>query len=177
MKIVWMISLLFLAACNKKKPNIEIVQNMMESPAYKAQDYDRDKGKPTQMLPPKNTIAIGEDKVPYKYASDPAGAAANLKNPFEATVENLEKGQVVYETYCLVCHGATAAGNGMISKYWPAPIPALTTAKIKGWPDGGIYHVVRAGQGLMSSYATQIREEDRWKVVLYVRKLQKEYSE
>jgi mono/diheme cytochrome c family protein len=40
--------------------------------------------------------------------------------------------------------------------------------------DGQIFHVLNFGQGNMSSYASQISREDRWKVILYVRSLQTE---
>ena len=36
---------------------------------------------------------------------------------------------------------------------------------------GGIYHVIYYGLNAMGSYASQINEEERWQVALYVEKL------
>ncbi len=42
--------------------------------------------------------------------------------------------------------------------------------------DGQIYHVITNGNGQMPAYASMISEEDRWKIVLYVRKLKETYK-
>ncbi|HNA07430.1 MAG TPA: cytochrome c, partial [Leptospiraceae bacterium] len=33
-------------------------------------------------------------------------------------------------------------------------------------------HIITMGRGLMASYAAQIEPDDRWKIILYIRKLQ-----
>jgi hypothetical protein len=42
--------------------------------------------------------------------------------------------------------------------------------------DGEIYHVISRGNGLMSGYGSQIEPDDRWKIILYLRKLQENYA-
>jgi hypothetical protein len=55
------------------------------------------------------------------------------------------------------------------------PIPPLTSDKVKAFKDGRIFHIITDGQGLMGSYASQIRNEsDRWAIVNYVRTLQRQ---
>ncbi|MBI3484584.1 MAG: cytochrome c, partial [Acidobacteria bacterium] len=46
-----------------------------------------------------------------------------------------------------------------------------------GIKDGQIFHIVTYGQKNMASYATQVSRDDRWKVILYVRSLQKQAAE
>ncbi len=41
------------------------------------------------------------------------------------------------------------------------------------YPDGGFFHVITRGQGLMASYAVQVLPEDRWAVILHVRTIQR----
>jgi mono/diheme cytochrome c family protein len=43
--------------------------------------------------------------------------------------------------------------------------------------DGQIYHVITNGNGQMPAYASMISEEDRWKIVIYVRKLKEVYKD
>ncbi|MCX7999921.1 MAG: cytochrome c, partial [Leptospiraceae bacterium] len=42
----------------------------------------------------------------------------------------------------------------------------------KDMTDGQIYHTITMGAGQMPAYGSQIPSEDRWKIILYVRKLQ-----
>jgi len=40
--------------------------------------------------------------------------------------------------------------------------------------DGEIFHTITLGFGSMGAHGAQIRPEDRWKIVLYIRSLQHE---
>ena len=44
---------------------------------------------------------------------------------------------------------------------------------MKDLSDGKIYHTIYYGVGLMGSHASQLSPDERWKVVMYVRELQK----
>lgn len=157
------------------EPNVDLIQDMMESPAIKAQDFDTfDRNKGASRLPPEGTVPVGFK--PYPYPNNPELAEKNLKNPFAGnfSTEILGRGQKKYETYCAVCHGDKGGGDGPVSVKWPTPIPALTVEKAVKFQDGRIFHIISAGQGIMSSYAYQlVDEKDRWAIVNYVRNLQK----
>ncbi|MDG0817424.1 c-type cytochrome [Bdellovibrio svalbardensis] len=160
------------------KPNVEIIQDMMESPAIKAQEYDETSPHHSGMrVPPENTAPVGFE--PYRYATDVEGAAKNLKNPIAGKMdeETLLTGQKYYETNCAVCHGfkgegAVAANAPAASKMALKPPPMLSD-KVKGWPDGHLYHVITMGQGVMGPYASHIPQKYRWQVVNYIRFLEK----
>ena len=81
------------------------------------------------------------------------------------------RGQYVYNTNCVVCHGADGAGNGSVVGAFPNP-PSLLADKIRDYADSQIYHVVVNGQNIMGSYAPQIPEKDRWALIHYIRVLQ-----
>jgi mono/diheme cytochrome c family protein len=160
------------------KPNIEVIQDMMESPAIKAQEYDESSPFHSGMrVPPEHTVPVGFQ--PYKYGTDVEAAAKNLKNPIAGAVdeETLLVGQKYYTTNCAVCHGDK--GEGGVVAQMPATSkmalkpPTLLSDKVKGWPDGHLYHVIVMGQGVMGPYASHILPKYRWQVVNYIRFLQK----
>lgn len=154
-----------LSGCLHEKPNVVYMPDMMYSPAFKAQEEG-------SMKPlPKGTVPRGF--VAYQYADMDAVQAgrANI-NPIPRTKANLLRGQQLFNTYCIVCHGPYGEGDGYVVPKFPRP-PSLQSDKIRGYADGSIYHVITMGQNLMSSYASQIAQEDRWKVVHYIRALHK----
>lgn len=158
-----------------KEPNIEIIQDMMDQPALKAQDYDTFKtDQAASRLPPEHTVPQGFK--PYPYHQDPVTAAKMLKNPLagDFSPETIGLGRQKFEIYCAVCHGYEGKGDGPVSPKMALKPPPLISDKIIGANDGAIFHIITDGQGVMSSYAYQlVNERDRWAIVNYVRSLQK----
>jgi mono/diheme cytochrome c family protein len=156
-----------------KQTNVEVIQDMMDQPALKAQDYEP--GNPEQAasrLPPDGTVPVGYK--PYKYKMNPAAAEAALKNPLAGDAKVLEIGRTKFETYCAVCHGPQADGKGTVAAKMSIQVPSLLSAKVRAFNDGRIFHIITDGQGVMSSYAFQLtKEDDRWAIVNYIRSLQK----
>ena len=66
---------------------------------------------------------------------------------------------------------ATFADGLVVQHGFPAP-PTLLRARTRGMPDAQIFNIISNGTGSMPYYSAQIAREDRWKAVLYVRKLQ-----
>ena len=178
MKRVLVLSALFLllAGCNagKNKTNIEVIPDMMDQESIKAQDWDPKRpGQVTMLTPPAGTVPRGFR--PYKY-TNPVEAEQKLKNPYknDFTPELISLGKKNYEIYCSVCHGSTGAGDGPVAEKMLVKPPALTSERVRGFKGGRIFHIITVGQGVMGSYATQIREEKaRWAVVNYIRNLQR----
>ena len=165
----------FFSSCRggNNQTNIELIQDMMESPAIKAQEYDEESpNKAGMRVPPEGTQPQGF--VPYKY-TDAVAAAAN-QNPLagQYTEEVLKTGTKYYTIHCAICHGANGQGGEQLSVAETMALkpPAVTSDKVKGWTDGQIYHVITAGQGVMGPYAAHIPQKYRWQVVNYIRHLQ-----
>ena len=166
------ISLLLIGGCGSKRdPQIELIQDMMQSPAIEPQDYDEKKpGSFAMRRPPEGAIPKGHNPYDIKTSEE---AEQLLFNPLHGDFETLQRGQKMYYIYCGVCHGATGIGDGPVAAKTVLKPPSLVNQKIKDWADGGIYHMIVVGRGLMGSFASQIpNEEDRWALVHFIRRLQ-----
>lgn len=154
-------------------PGIEAFPDMIHSVAYEAYSENPVTGQ-TNLLPPAGTVA--RDRMPYPYANSPEGAAQaekELVNPVPVSDFVVARGQKVFQNYCQVCHGVGGEGDGPIIPKFPNP-PTFKSELLMGYNDGRLYHIVSVGGGggIMPSYKEQIRENDRWAVVHYVKKLQ-----
>ena len=153
--------------------NSEWPTQMQYSPAYLSQTPNPvlPNGM-TQQMPVAGTIARGYQPFHYGPGPDEATRAGNeLKSPLKPTEENLARGRQVFASYCAVCHGATGAGDGPLIPKYPNP-PAYNTDKSRALADGNMFHVITMGRKDMPSHAAQVSFEDRWRVILYIRKLQ-----
>jgi len=162
-------------------PFIEFFNGMAAQPKGKAQmTYGRTYGedRPVQRGPVKGTIPRGH--VPYRFdhlgstIDDARIAGQRLNNPLPLTLENLKRGQELYNVYCIVCHGRQGDGDGPVigPDRFPAP-PSLHTEQALGYKDGTLYHVMTKGVGKMPSYADQLDSRERWVAAHYVRALQR----
>ncbi len=168
--LVLAFGLLISACSDKSKPNVELIQDMMESPAIKSQEGDKDSPQHRGMrLPPEGSVPVG-----FKPYTDDAISAKNLKNPISTKMdpEVLKVGQKYFEINCAICHGIKGKGDGIMAEKMPLKPPTLHSEKIKNWADGEIYNVITKGQGIMGPYANHIPQDKRWQVVNYIRDLQ-----
>jgi mono/diheme cytochrome c family protein len=124
----------------------------------------------TLRVPPTGTIPRGLLPVSSE-AAIPAGSTP--ENPFKADdAAAAERGKVVFETFCVPCHGPKAEGDGLVVQHgFPAP-PTLMRARTRAMSDAQIFGIITNGTGGMPAYDSQIAREDRWKAILHVRKLQ-----
>ncbi len=95
--------------------------------------------------------------------------------PVDVTWENMKQGQEIFEIYCSMCHGDSGNGKGVIAdpRYGYTTIASLLQTRIMDLPDGDIFNTITNGKNTMGPYGSKIRVEDRWKVVMYVRALQR----
>lgn len=146
------------------RPNVEFFPNMARSPAYESfsENPNFADGK-TLQLPPPHVVAYGAA----------LAAAPAPENPFSRDdLAAYTRGAAVYRSYCLPCHGPAGRGDGAVAmRGFPAP-PPLNSENALKMSDAKMFEIVSGGQKNMPSYAAQIPEADRWKVILYVRALQ-----
>ena len=165
-------------SCGKKdvnSPGVEFMPDMYRSPSleyYGIHTVDGDTINSAKK-PVEGTVSRGY--IPYVYSNTPEGyeqAGLNLHNPYASQKDAFEKdGEVLYGKFCVHCHGAAGAGDGKVAGKLPGPPPAYNGA-LKNLPEGKIFHSITYGKNSMGSHASQLTQEERWKLVFYVQKLQ-----
>lgn len=121
--------------------------------------------------------------LPYRISKDSLEYASRvMKNPFDSTSQILADGKVLYESYCLHCHGSKGEGDGKVAqgvtvdgvqKSQVAGVANLRGDAYKNITEGHIFHVITHGKGLMGSHGGQVNPDERWKIAKYVKSLQK----
>lgn len=165
-----------ITSCGKKdknSPGVEFMPDMYRSPSLESNMayVSKTTGDTLQvnMMPVEGTIARGYMPLAYSKA-DYEGAKLNLHNPLMATDANLQEGEILYNKYCIHCHGAGGEGDGPVGVKLPGPPPPYSGKK--DMTEGEMFHIITYGKGLMGSHASQVSKDERWKLVLYIRKLQ-----
>jgi mono/diheme cytochrome c family protein len=93
--------------------------------------------------------------------------------PVEVTPQLLERGMQRYNINCAVCHGPTAAGDGIVKQYGLATVVTLQDERIRNMADGEIFNTITHGKNTMMSYGPNVTVNDRWAIIAYLRVLQR----
>ncbi|HXF95942.1 MAG TPA: cytochrome c [Gemmatimonadales bacterium] len=164
----WALALVGLIACNPD----DVVHRVGWFSTMRHQRSIRPYAQP--IPPPEGAIPVTGAELPVTRDN-----ADRLVNPRARTAESLNRGKLVYEIQCQVCHGPEGKGDGPVSFGGGGPLPGvppLVDDARRRLSDGHIYGVIRdaqaMGKGLMPQYGWSVRGTDRWDVVNYVRTLQ-----
>ena len=127
--------------------------------------------------------SIGEASGPYKqiyFSSGPdyfdtgkIDGQWGTGMPFEITPALMDRGRERFTINCSPCHGDTAAGNGIASKFGLATVASLHQERIRNMADGEIFNTITMGKNTMMGYGDRIPVQDRWAIIAYLRALQK----
>lgn len=172
---------LLLSSCNKggnKKPGLEFMPDMYRSPGYETyapSPLTHDSASALQ--PVSGTVARGQ-YIGFDYPNTNEGyeaAGTELKNPIDASQANLEEGKRQYEIFCAHCHGEKGDGQGWLQiKGDKFPVISYYDAAHKDLPDGKMFFSIAYGKNLMGAHASQVSAVDRWKIIMYINKLQED---
>jgi hypothetical protein len=176
--ILPLILLLAGSACNRDRnhPGWDYFPDMFYSTAYETNSKNPNfENGMTMRVPVPGTVP--RDFTPFEYTNDPESrilAGKELVNPVLFTTDNISRGEAVYTTFCIGCHGPKGEGDGRLFTSGLYPLKPLsvsgpTAVKLK---DGEIYHTITLGIRSMGAHGSQIHPDDRWKLILYIRKLQ-----
>lgn len=184
MKIIFSRNLFFILvilsflACEKnpKKPGyqIDMLNDMVEAIPYESfsPNVNFKDGK-TLQNPVPGSIPRGFTPFPYESTpQDAERAGLELVNPVPLNTETLARGKFLYEVFCLQCHGSGGDGDGQMIPKYPNP-PSFLSGKLLEMKDGQFFHAITLGKRDMPPHASQIQSIDRWKIIHYVRELQK----
>lgn len=118
--------------------------------------------------PPEGSVTMESMEYP-KSAED---AETALTNPVASTPEVVAKGKVLFETFCIPCHGASGKGDdNTLHGLFPQP-PNITHESYAKRKDGFFFYRISFGTALMPGYGHSITREERWIIVNYLRALQ-----
>jgi len=181
LKNIFLVCLLMnLYACNRErnKPGWDYFPDMFYSTAYETNTKNPNfQDSMTMRVPVAGTVP--RDFTPFEYTNDPESrikAGKELINPFKPTSETISRGKEIYTTFCLQCHGIAGEGDGHLytsGLYTLKPLTLVGSSAVK-LKDGEIFHTITLGIRSMGAHGGQIRPEDRWKIILYIRTLQDE---
>ncbi|QLG44559.1 c-type cytochrome [Costertonia aggregata] len=178
-KVVLVFALvIFVASCSDQNSrNYQYMPNMYESVGYETyQEVDFLPNGSEAMKPVEGTISRGW--MPYDFENTLEGKdlARVDVSPLDSIQkeENLAEGMQLYTIYCAICHGDKGNGQGWLVKQ----------EKILGVPSyddvarnitvGSTYHTIYYGLNSMGSYASQMNNDEMWKVSEYVMQLKQE---
>jgi len=109
-------------------------------------------------------------QAPKEWESPPS--SNELKNPFKGDATAILDGKKIFMSMCAVCHGETGKGNGAASvAIMPHPANFLSIS-IENESDGSIFWKLTEGRPPMASYKTLLTDDQRWKLVTFIRDLE-----
>jgi mono/diheme cytochrome c family protein len=118
------------------------------------------------------TVARGELREDTLLYTGKVNGADATMFPFPVDEKVMARGQERFDIYCSPCHGRTGLGDGMVVRRGYRRPPSYLDDRLLGAPVGHFFDVISNGFGAMPDYAAQIKAEDRWAIVAYVRALQ-----
>jgi mono/diheme cytochrome c family protein len=98
----------------------------------------------------------------------------NLRNPFEASPENLRAGMEHFADHCATCHANDGRGDTLFGRgLYPKP-PDMRGRETQGKSDGELYYTIENGVRLSGMPAfgeahSAGGDADNWKLVLFIR--------
>src|SRR2546423_1316094 len=93
--------------------------------------------------------------------------------PIPVTPQLLQRGRERFNITCAMCHGPTAAGNGITKQYGLNTVVTLQDDRIRKMADGEIFNTITNGKNTMMAYGPNIMVADRWAIIAYLRALQR----
>jgi len=116
-------------------------------------------------------LPVPADSIPVEGAAYIPGSGAPL-NPVPADEVSVERGRLLFEVNCALCHGADGKGNGAIGAFIQNKPSDLTSTSVRSGSDGAVFMVISNGSpGRMPALNENLTVRERWDVVNYIRTL------
>jgi mono/diheme cytochrome c family protein len=103
----------------------------------------------------------------------PAHDAADGGRPLQIDDTNMARGRERYTISCEPCHGAAGDGQGITSKYGLNGAASYHVDRLRQETDGELFDTISNGKGQMLGYGYNLSIDDRWRIVMYIRALQR----
>ncbi|MEP7016286.1 MAG: cytochrome c, partial [Verrucomicrobiota bacterium] len=136
--------------------------------------------KPETIAPPEAPVEAPQSysRVAFSVGTDYYNTGKMGENwgtgiPLKVTQELMERGRQRFSITCAMCHGASAAGNGITKQYGLATVVTLQDDRIRKMADGEIFNTITNGKNTMMAYGPNMTVTDRWAIIAYLRALQR----
>ena len=103
----------------------------------------------------------------------PVHDAVDGGRPLQVDATDMARGRERYNISCAVCHGAAGDGKGITSLYGLNGAASYHTDRLRQETDGELFDTITNGKGQMFGYGYNIAIDDRWRIVMYIRALQR----
>jgi mono/diheme cytochrome c family protein len=97
----------------------------------------------------------------------------NEENPFTASHELMVEARAHFANHCAICHANNGSGKTEIGQNLYPKAPDMRLPQTQSLTDGELYSTIHNGIRLtgMPAWGTEVRDEDSWKLVLFIRHL------
>lgn len=169
-----------------EEPPVVPIRNMYDQPRYDPQEeshFFQDgrtmrpqvEGTIAREMEPNETFANGRTEDDSSWLLEVPSQIVERGGGMEKFVE---RGQNRYNIYCAPCHGIAGDAQGLVANradelgFSALRPPSFHEDRIQHMPDGQLFATITNGIRNMPSYRHNIRQDDRWAIVTYVRALQ-----
>lgn len=90
----------------------------------------------------------------------------NIENPSPYNLENVRRGKDLFMQNCKSCHGDPGKNNHL--PLVPPP-PDVTSEQMQVNTDGGLFYKITEGRGGMPQFESTVSEDDRWRIINFIR--------
>ena len=175
--VVAVVSLAGFRGCTSTRNPIELFDDMVRQPKYKAQsrsEFFAD-GRTDRPLP-HNVVARGDlqlDEQRYHGKNTDGSFARGFPAALPVTNELIARGQQRVTIYCAPCHGALGDGQGITKPYGMSATPTYHDDRLRQMAEGELFNTITNGKNTMMPYADKLPADDRWAAIAYLRALQR----
>lgn len=93
-------------------------------------------------------------------------ADAALSNPLPYTLEHVKAGKDLYTLNCKSCHGDPGKNNPLALV--PQPVD-IASERMHLNSEGALFYKISNGRGVMSAFKAILSEDERWKLIHFIR--------
>lgn len=115
-----------------------------------------------RLSPPEGAIPIqGQTIIPNEFPH----------NPIPADETSLQRGEILYDIHCALCHGDTGHGDGPLAQYFSRTPGNLVGPRASAEFDGSVFIITNQGFGEMPALDENLIARETWDVINFIRTL------